>query len=764
MVVHMIANAHLDPVWLWNWQAGVDEVISTFRSAADRCDEYEDFTYTRGEAWCYEWIERMDPTLFARIENHIASGRWSIAGGQFIQPDCNLPTEAGWHKQFELGQAYFNSRFGHASTIGYNVDSFGHTATLPDLLQQHNCRGYVFHRPSPERVPLPAQTFIWKGCQGNSVIGFRIAGAYVTRADELYGQIKMAVEAADSAFGHTLCFFGLGNHGGGPSKACIEWLLQHRHSFPDLEIRFGTLEEFFDIAEEKRHVLPEYSGELQRTFPGCYSVMHRIKQQQHRGERFLEQAEDLNQAFALNPEEKAKTTEALDTAWRDLAFTQFHDVLAGTSIPSAWPSIEAMQGRARIIGEEQLLSISRRHARQCLPAVNQQQWVIMHGGDQAFEGYVEHEPFIDFDDWNNRVLVDEEGRQVPFQLVEAEALMGKMMHRVLIPLKIPAKSCRLLQLKPAELLNGAALRPMAEGLGGSPTEADNHSLQSGSLQAAIGSRGISSLKWNDTNLLGEGGLSFHCLEDLADTWVFHQTAFEGDILAESTGFAWTLEETGPLRSKLYGSGQVGTSIVRVTASMYQGLPEIHLQVQLHFMGEQQAIRMDVELPELPLRWCSGLAGGEVDRQPGPDEMPFLGWDAIQLSNQALTLHTPDAYSVRLQQNRWQFLLARSPYMAWAGQPGISPKSIHRVTDQGVHEYSWILRVDPIIDPALAHRRCSEQVKEPVSFDRYEGLNRPPWRNAPPRRLWTPDIIVAREDGHMKHLDAVASTGKNWEEN
>jgi alpha-mannosidase len=36
----MIGNAHIDPVWLWRWQEGVDEALATFRSAADRCEEY----------------------------------------------------------------------------------------------------------------------------------------------------------------------------------------------------------------------------------------------------------------------------------------------------------------------------------------------------------------------------------------------------------------------------------------------------------------------------------------------------------------------------------------------------------------------------------------------------------------------------------------------------------------------------------------------------------------------------------------------------
>jgi alpha-mannosidase len=44
--LHMIGNAHLDPVWLWQWQEGLQEVKATFRSALDRLDEYEDFLFT----------------------------------------------------------------------------------------------------------------------------------------------------------------------------------------------------------------------------------------------------------------------------------------------------------------------------------------------------------------------------------------------------------------------------------------------------------------------------------------------------------------------------------------------------------------------------------------------------------------------------------------------------------------------------------------------------------------------------------------------
>ena len=33
--VHMICNAHLDPIWQWEWEEGAAAALSTFRAAAD---------------------------------------------------------------------------------------------------------------------------------------------------------------------------------------------------------------------------------------------------------------------------------------------------------------------------------------------------------------------------------------------------------------------------------------------------------------------------------------------------------------------------------------------------------------------------------------------------------------------------------------------------------------------------------------------------------------------------------------------------------
>src|SRR3712207_6341729 len=64
---------------------GVDEALATFCSAADRCDEYPEFVFTRGESWLYEQVERIDPELFGRVRRLVEGGQWHVTGGQYIQ-------------------------------------------------------------------------------------------------------------------------------------------------------------------------------------------------------------------------------------------------------------------------------------------------------------------------------------------------------------------------------------------------------------------------------------------------------------------------------------------------------------------------------------------------------------------------------------------------------------------------------------------------------------------------------------------------------
>jgi len=756
MIVHMIGNAHIDPVWLWPWPAGVDEALATFRSAADRCDEYPDFVFTRGEAWLYAQVERLDPALFARVRRLVARGRWRPTGGMWVQPDANLPTQEGWRRQLLRGRRYFQEHFDVEPTVGYNVDTFGHPATLPDILAGLGYRAYVFHRPSAHQVALPAQAFRWRGSGGGEVIGFRITPAYVTRTHDLYGQVMLALDAADPALGHTMCFYGVGNHGGGPTKRNIEYILEHQHAFPGVELRFSTPEAFFDAIAPRRDHLPVVTEELQRTFPGCYSVMHDIKGRQRRGEHLLARGERLVDLLVDDASARDGLRGRLDAAWDDLLFTQFHDVLAGTSIPSAWEAVRAMQGRALLAAEEATVEATRRWARRALPQPNYQQIVVINADEAPWAGLVETEPFLDFDAWGRRWLSDLDGRPVPYQMVYAEA--PESIVRVVFPLALgPGKAAQA-------LVRDDAPPTAPPTLMGEELEVSSRGLANGRLRVELGDRGIGRLLTGGRDILGEGGIGLHLRRDRTDTWTFHADHFRDEVEVTFRGGAWVVEERGPLRARVHTEGWLGHSRVRWTVSLCRDDPRLYMDLEVLFAERFRLLQMPVRLTSAPASWVDGQAGGHVERRPGPTEWPVQGWSRVDTGDRAVALVTDDAYSLSVEGDVWQWTLLRSPKMAWGGgaPEGYAGRAVH--TDQGPHTFRFVLYVGAgpgagdRLDPAALRAAARQAARPPVVFDRYEGMDRPPWGDKPPRHMWTGAEQRALADGRMAHvLDRGAET-------
>ena len=134
--IHMLCNAHLDPVWLWSRDEGMAEAISTFRVAADFCERYDDFIFNHNEAVLYEYVELNEPELFERIKRLVGLGKWRIMGGWYLQPDCLMPSAEGLLRQIERGNRYFLDKFGTKPTTAINFDSFGHTRGLVQILKK----------------------------------------------------------------------------------------------------------------------------------------------------------------------------------------------------------------------------------------------------------------------------------------------------------------------------------------------------------------------------------------------------------------------------------------------------------------------------------------------------------------------------------------------------------------------------------------------------------------------------------------------------
>ena len=124
---------------------------------------------------------------------------------------------------------------------------------------------------------------------------------------------------------------------------------------------------------------------------------------------------------------------------------------------------------------------------------------------------------------------------------------------------------------------------------------------------------------------------------------------------------------------------------------------------------------------------------------------------MELEALQLALVTGDAYSLSLDGECWQWTLLRSPKMAWGGgEPEVyAGRDWH--TDQGPHTFDFVLCVGEHLQEAPLHTAARQQMQPPVVFDRYEGMDRPPWGNSPPRGLWLGAVERALADGRMSHL-------------
>ena len=341
---YLIGNAHLDPVWLWRWQEGFSEILATFRSALDRMKEFPDFKFTSACAVYYEWVEKVDPEMFDEIRQRVREGRWAIVGGWFLQPDCNAPGGESFARHALIAQRYFRDRFGVTAQTGYNVDSFGHNASLPMILRLSGMENYVFMRPAPHENGDLYDLFNWRSADGSTVRCFRVPQFYnITsdRLDVLDGIIRSAQQQPQMAF------YGVGNHGGGPTVQLLEQI--ERSHMPEGTV-YATPDEYFD--DTRALELPTVQGELQHHARGCYSANSRVKRANRAVEYALLSAEALCALSDALTGEAHYPAQKLKKAWKNLLFNQFHDILGGCAIKSAYADAEKLYGEALSIAEQ----------------------------------------------------------------------------------------------------------------------------------------------------------------------------------------------------------------------------------------------------------------------------------------------------------------------------------------------------------------------------------------------------------------------------
>ena len=677
--VHMIGNAHIDPIWLWRWQEGHDEMGSTSRSALERMNEYPDFIFCRSSAAMYLAVEQDDPALFAEIARRVREGRWHVVNGWWEQPDCNIPGGESFVRHALYAKRYFKEKFGVEVRDGYNVDTFGHCGTLPQILKQCGFTSYSFFRPAPHEKTLP-QVFWWESPDGSRILTCRSPLMYAFGGEEIEARIRAAYEQTQEPLHHVMCFYGVGNHGGGPTIAGIEGI--HRaNARPDMpNVILSTPEAFFEAILKETRDFPVVRDELQHHARGCYAAVSEVKRRNRRSEMLLMTAEKfatIAQRLCDTPYPQQDFTRG----WRRVLFNQFHDVLAGTSIKEAYDedvypwydecdrlagaalerSLRALGKRINTAGGAALvvynaLSWPRREALTALVPVSRDQ---------------RHRISV-------RVL-DPEGAEIPIQVGRVHFRGGRLWAEVTFVAEVPALGYRTYRF--------AGERPATQTsqVSASGTTIENEHYQ---LTVDPNTGGIASLfdKTNGLEALAGGTSPLVVIDDPSDTWSHSVDSFPNEIGRFHCGGRVEIVERGPVRATLRVTSTWGASTVVQEISLAQGSRRIGWTLHIDWHERLKMLKLAV-----PANVANGEATFEVPygvmvRAANGDEEPLQHWLDVTGecagARYGIALLNDCKYGADVRGGEMRLTLLRSPAYAYHEPRLVEPGVIYEWTDQG----------------------------------------------------------------------------------
>lgn len=678
MRIHLIPNSHIDPVWLWDKYEGIDEVINTFRSACDRLDEFPGLTFTASSLQFYEWVLQLDPALFRRIQAHVEAGRWEVAGGWWVEADSNLPLADSFRKHAELSRAFAAKHFGVEMTVAYLPDTFGHPAALPSILAETGFKYFIFCRPNMyEKPDLPVHLFWWEH-DGHRILAYRLKQHYLGRYVETPAAPGGPLDDPEYSEKPTNCyFFGVGDHGGGPSLREIAYFNDYIEQFGHGEVAYSSCERFFREVESTPDI-PVYRGDLHMHAVGCYSVVRDLKDAVRKNERLLGAA---GRALAMSGGDQT----ALDPLWKKVLFNEFHDILPGSCAPHA-----ADQARAELGGVEEA---TRNISYTALKSVAAARPVTAKEGEFRIFNTLPYpitrplhiESFMYYRE--GAVFRDGDGREIAIQEVQ------------------PSVRCANRRWTFVDTLPAAGFNTYYfdnDTIVQRPPETEAHCIPGDVI-----STDRCEVHADGAILISEGEkrrplldypARFLVLDDASDTWSHNVRAFD-DVIG-----AFTLDsavvQPGAIASSLYQRWSYNHSRIEAIYTIYAGLPQVYLDLTVNWTESRKILKLELQ-PQgfhLPIFNMQG-AGGTARRPADGAELPLHGWVSFDDWRGQVAVVQDGAFACDCENGRLRLTLVRSSIYGYHDPFGLNPLDPQRLTDQGEHHFRLCLWTEPGLQEA-----------------------------------------------------------------
>lgn len=684
--LHLICNAHLDPVWQWDWNEGATAALATFYSAVDIAEEY-DYVFCHNEALLYEFVEQYDPKLFERIRGLVKAGKWHIMGGWYIQPDCNIPSGEGFVRQIETGLRYFKEKFGVRPSVAVNFDSFGHTQGLVQILNKCGYNGYVFCRPMDWIFDLPAMHFDWKGFDGSSVHAARFQDdtIYCSDLGNAVRDIKRKMrpwEKEEVAF----ALWGIGNHGGGASRkdlADIAGFIEEEKG-NGVRVFHSTPEQFFAAAVPK----VEYNEALQPCFVKCYASMARLKRRYAELENKLLMTEKICALAAVETGYKYDLA-AFAEAQKNMAVAQFHDVLSGTCIYEGEKSSMQKMDHALELLDAEFAKAFMVLCGDYKRAVPMEYPIFVYNPSQKAEEVIFNADFFMLnpapENKQYQFTVKKDGKEIPFQRVQ-ELSRINMDRSVRLAIKAELNALSMTRFDIAFRIEDKQ----------APDRAPiSDFATNGSLQAKfdVETGALSSLKADGKEYLAGAAFRPVVYEDNADPWGWHMKTVGKNLKYAEPKIKLRTIEKGALLTETESYYDTGRSDVRVSYKLYKDFDYIDLTVNAYWNDPGKGLKLEIPLAELG-KFIGQTAFGTQTYTENLEECSQR-FVAVEMGDKVLAVLKDGTYGCSVEDGKLYIdLLNGSVYCAHpiGMLPIIDPDIFNKYIELGRHEFKLRLMV------------------------------------------------------------------------
>ena len=431
---------------------------------------------------------------------------------------------------------------------------------------------------------------------------------------------------------------------------------------------------------------------------GCYAAHSGVKRWNRQAELALIRAEKL--AALAHAKVKLPYPQAeLERAWKRVLFNQFHDILAGTSLESAYQDAGHEYGEALAAAQHITNAAVQRLSWRVRVPVQEgaRTYVVWNPHPWPVRVPVEHEVGGVRDGF---VMTDAGGGQVAAQFTRSQATVSSWRRRLSWVAELPAFGHQTFTVLnpdaavPAELHTAEPHPPAADG------SVSEHHLENEAFRLELDARtgGIARLsdKRTGAEVFSGSAAVGVVLRDESDTWSHGLVRYD-DLIGEFEQVRAQVLESGPVRSAVRSVSVYGSSTLTQDFFLYRdpSLPvEVRVRVDWHEAHKLLKLRFPAHITfrqatyEAPYGTVSRPGNGE--EYPGGRWVDLSGVDKVSGELRGVSLINDAKSSYSVSGADLHLTVLRSPIYAHHDPYVPVPGGDYRYMDQGEQTFTYWL--------------------------------------------------------------------------